>query len=118
MPMTAFEDYQVKATPDHEFVCSTWFERDRAHVRLETPQGRLVFDLWDDDVWQAIEDGYLSRPNAPRPTDSDWQPCAVEYARAQGLLESGAARRAAQAVCQADRAESGPSALPRPRARG
>jgi urease accessory protein UreE len=28
-----------------EYICFTWFERDRANIRLETPNGREVFDL-------------------------------------------------------------------------
>jgi hypothetical protein len=69
-----------------QYVCHTWFERGRANVRLETPNGREVFDLWDDDLAQAIEDGYLSAPRRPRPTDADWQPHAVQYAVDMGLI--------------------------------
>ncbi|KAK0039488.1 hypothetical protein Bpfe_031075 [Biomphalaria pfeifferi] len=69
-----------------QYVCTTWFERDRANIRLETPNGREVFDLWDDDVAQAVEDGYLTRPRVPRPTDADWQPHAVRYAIDMGLI--------------------------------
>lgn len=40
----------------------TWFERDRANVRLidqgAEPENELL-DIWDDDVAQAIEDGFL-----------------------------------------------------------
>ena len=67
-------------TPAAQYICSTWFERDRRHIRLETPQGRVVFELWDDDVGQAIEDGLLTTPRCPRPSDADWQPHAVQYA--------------------------------------
>ena len=38
-----------KKTGDHEYVCVTWFERDRQNVRLETPRGRVIFDLWDEE---------------------------------------------------------------------
>lgn len=72
---------------DHEYVVSVWFERDRANVSLSTPKGREIFSLWDDDVRQAIEDGYLPTPRHPRPSDDMWQPCAVEYARNQGLIQ-------------------------------
>lgn len=71
---------------DREYVCSTWFERDRRHVRLETPLGRLIFELWDEDVSEALESGLLPAPRFPRSSDADWQPCAVEYARSQGLI--------------------------------
>lgn len=71
---------------DHEYVCSTWFERDRSCVTLSTPKGREVFCLYDDDVHQAIEDGYLTVPRHPWPSDDDWQPHAVAYAREKGLI--------------------------------
>lgn len=71
---------------DDEYVAGTWFERDRKHVRLETPKGRCVFELWDDDVSQAIEDGFLTPPRRPRPSTNDWQPHLVAYAREKGLI--------------------------------
>ncbi|MFK4705726.1 hypothetical protein ABIC83_002565 [Roseateles asaccharophilus] len=80
--MSLFE----KTTVD-QLVCSTWFERDRQHVRLETPNGRVIFELWDEDVSQAIEDGYLKAPLVPRPSDKDWHASAVDYAKDKGLLE-------------------------------
>jgi len=80
-------DKQIfKKTQDHEYVCSTWFERDRSHIRLETPAGREIFSLWDEAVGEAIEDGFLTSPKFPRPRDIDWQPHAVAYARDQGLI--------------------------------
>ena len=36
-----------------------WSERDRANVRLEDLEGNVLLDLWDDDVHQAVEDGFL-----------------------------------------------------------
>jgi len=39
---------------DREFVCVTWLERDRRNVRLETARRRVIFDLWDDQVTDAI----------------------------------------------------------------
>lgn len=72
----------------HELVCSTWFERDRQHVRLEAPNGRVVFELWDEDVTDAIENGYLSTPRRPRPSDDDWHQPAIDYAVAMGMLSS------------------------------
>lgn len=73
-------------TNDSDYVCYTWFERDRQNVRLETPNGRVVFDLWDDSLIQAVEDGFLTVPKSLRPNDSDWQPHAVAYARNFGLI--------------------------------
>jgi len=74
------------AYDDRDYVCSIWFERDRSNVRLETPRGRTVFDLWDEAVEEAIVDGFLSVPRVPRASAADWQPHAVAYARSQGLI--------------------------------
>jgi len=86
-----------KPIPLESYVCSTWFERDRRHVSLQTPNGRTVFELWDEAVDEAIEDGYLSVPRVPRPTDADWQPHAVSYALDMGLIktteDAGSGRR-------------------------
>lgn len=70
----------------HEYICTTWFERDRAHIALATPRGRVVFELWDDAVFDAIESGYLKPPRVPRPCDRDWQTAAVQYAIDRGLI--------------------------------
>ena len=64
----------------------TWFERDRQNVRLETPRGRVIFDLWDEEVTDAVDSGYLSVPRVPHPHDTDWQPHAVAYARDTGRI--------------------------------
>ena len=70
----------------HEYLCTTWFERDRAHIALATPRGRIAFELWDEAVLDAIESGYLKPPCVPRPSDRDWQPAAVQYAVDMGLI--------------------------------
>lgn len=67
------------------FRASTWFERDRACVCLYRGD-ELVFELWDEAVYEAIEDGFLPSPRAPRPRDEDWLEPAISYARSQGLL--------------------------------
>lgn len=60
----------------------TWFERDRAHVELrDEDTDRTVVEFWDEDVSQAVEDGFLN----PR----DWFGSLVEYARTHGLLSIG-----------------------------
>ena len=59
------EAHQFAKTADYQYVCVTWFERDRQNVRLETPRGRVIFDLWDDDVTDAIDSGYLTVPRVP-----------------------------------------------------
>jgi hypothetical protein len=39
---------------------STWFERDRAYVGLENKlNGKTIVEWWDEDVAQALEDGFL-----------------------------------------------------------
>jgi hypothetical protein len=78
----SFEEHRFRKTGDHEYVCVTWFERERQNVRLETPRGRVIFDLWDD----AVESGHLTVPRVPRPTDADWRPHALASARNTGLL--------------------------------
>jgi len=51
----------------------TWFERDRAHVCLNDLDGNTLIEWWDDDVSEAIDDGFLD----PR----DYHRSAFEYAR-------------------------------------
>ena len=85
MPRTP-EAHQFAMTADQQYVCVTWFERDRQNVRLETPRGRVIFDLWDDDVTDAIDSGYLTVPRVPRPAGVDWQPHALAFARETGRL--------------------------------
>ena len=80
------EKHRFKKTADREYVCMTWFERDRQNVRLETPRGRVIFDLWDEEVTDAVDSGCLTVPRVPRPSDADWQPRALAYARDTGLL--------------------------------
>lgn len=73
--------------PSVKYEVNTWFERDRANVMLtEADTGREIFSLWDDDVEQAIQDGFLRPPRVFRPRDSDWLESAIEYAKSQGLI--------------------------------
>lgn len=71
---------------DSDYVCATWLERDRKNISLHSPKGRKIFDLWDEEVDDAIEDGFLVVPRHPRPSETNWQPSAVSYARSQGLI--------------------------------
>jgi hypothetical protein len=73
-------------TPASAYVCQVWFERDRSNIRLESPNGRVIFDLWDEAVEAAITDGFLTPPRRPRATSADWQPAAVQFAVDTGLL--------------------------------
>lgn len=71
--------------PFGETSVETWFERDRAHVALEDDRtGETIVEWWDEDVHQAIEDGFLD----PR----DYHGSAYEFARDMGLLNRKAKR--------------------------
>lgn len=70
---------------EEKFECSTWFERDRRSLTL-TRNGTEVFSLWDDELDEAIETGFLVPPRKPRPSDADWLQPAIDYAKSQGLL--------------------------------
>ena len=49
-PAISIEDTQLE----------TWFERDRAHVvLLDTRNDTTIVEWRDDEVFQAIEDGFL-----------------------------------------------------------
>lgn len=82
-------DHLFKSDRPDQYVCSTWFERDRAAIRLETPRGKVIFELWDDEVADAIESGYLTPPRHPSPTDQQWLESALDYARGMNLLPQG-----------------------------
>ena len=70
-----------------QYECSTWFERDRASVTLtNTTTNKEVFSLIDEEVNEAIDSGFLPTPRIPRPSDADWLPCVIEYAKSQGLI--------------------------------
>lgn len=45
---------------------SVWFERDRKHLALSRPDGSLAFELRDEEIDEAIEDGFLTSPRHPR----------------------------------------------------
>ncbi len=46
----------------------------------------MIFDLWDEEVSDAVDSGYLTVPRVPRPNDTDWQSHAVAYARDTGRI--------------------------------
>lgn len=69
------------------FEANVWFERDRKHVMLtDLLDGSTVVSLWDEEVDEAIESGYLAVPRRPRPSDADWLPQLLDYARDTGAL--------------------------------
>ena len=41
----------------------TWRERDRQNVCLENNAGLTLLDVWDEDVTQLMEDGFLEPRN-------------------------------------------------------
>ncbi|MEQ1936097.1 MAG: hypothetical protein ABL962_19760 [Fimbriimonadaceae bacterium] len=56
----------------------TWFERDRQHVELRrATDSKTIAEWWDEDVTQAVEDGFLNPKNYHR--------SAVEYANDMGF---------------------------------
>jgi hypothetical protein len=69
---------------------STWFERDRASVVLNTLDGATIIEWWDDDVHEAVQDGFLD----PR----DWHGSAVEYANQMGAQPQAGVREAPRRI--------------------
>ncbi len=69
--------------PEHrgtEVIVDTWFERDRAMVRvLDAASGRELACWWDRDVEDLVHDGFLD----PR----DWAGSAESYLRHLGILK-------------------------------
>lgn len=71
------------------FEPNAWFERDRRSLTLtDNVTGDTLVELWDEDVDDAIADGFLTWPKCPRPTDSDWLAPLVAYAKHQDLIPS------------------------------
>ena len=62
------------------FRVDTWFERDRSYVILYDANNKEVIEWWDQDVQQAIEDGFLN--------PKDYLGSAIEYAKSLGILSS------------------------------
>jgi hypothetical protein len=57
----------------------TWFERDRSMVELRVADtNETVFEIWDDDCQQALNDGFLEQRNLKE--------SAFSYARDLGLI--------------------------------
>lgn len=53
----------------------TWFERDRANVRLvhEGEPDNDLLNLWDEDVLDAFEDGFFDRRNLHQSAYDWWR---------------------------------------------
>lgn len=71
---------------DADHVCGAGFERDRANLCLEVLLGRMVFDLWDAELEDAVGSDLLSVPRRPCPSSADWLLHALAYARETGLF--------------------------------
>jgi len=62
-----------------KLIANTWFERDRAYVGLEDEDsGKTIIEFWDEEVEQAIEDGFLN--------PKDYYNSLIEYALEMKLL--------------------------------
>lgn len=59
-------------------LCETWFERDRANVRLTDIRGNEIMCLWDSDVADFVQDGFKT-------CRQDWHEALAEYATEQKL---------------------------------
>ena len=66
----------------NDFDVDTWFERDRSQITLnrkgETGEYYAIFTLWDNEVTEAIEDGFINPKHL-------LESC-VQYAVMRGLL--------------------------------
>lgn len=67
----------IKESSLDEYEVDTWFERDRGHVCL-SKNGKTIIEWWDDDLRQAIDDGFLNPKN--------FRGSAIQYAHHLGLL--------------------------------
>lgn len=72
-----------RKNPSHfkndNFQIYTWFERDRAHVELRNETtGETVVEWWDEQVAEAIEDGFLDPKN--------WFKSVMDYAKEFKLI--------------------------------
>lgn len=66
---------------ENNTVCHTWFERDRANVRLEDHRGNEIICLWDSEVNDFAEDGF-------KPSRKSWHSALCEYATKMKLKAS------------------------------
>ena len=67
------------------FSCNVWIERDRKVLTLNF-MGQEVLTLSDEDVDQAIDDGYLATPRGPKPCEDDWLNPLINYAYESGRM--------------------------------
>ena len=63
---------------ENNTICDTWFERDRAMVRLTDSRDNEIICLWDSEVSEFIQDGFKSNRQS-------WHEALSEYASAHKL---------------------------------
>lgn len=80
MSLSAREGLFSRMPKRENFKLNTWFERDRQHVEVvdAATESRTIVEWWDEDVTQAVEDGFLDR--------RDFLGSALEYADSVGLI--------------------------------
>jgi hypothetical protein len=67
---------------------STWFERDRSYVGLENKlNGKTIIEWWDEDVAQALDDGFLVAGRGNTRSHS-LHSSAYDYALSLGLIRN------------------------------
>ncbi len=75
---------------------TTWFERDRAFVALVTKDEQTTLvEWWDEDVGQAVEDGFLKMNDLHRTALEYWKThvyCAPSPTRSPDKLKFVASR--------------------------
>lgn len=60
-----FKPYHLTKNPQKRktfhlpFRVDTWFERDRASIIVSDAEDNEVFEAWDEDVGQLVEDGFI-----------------------------------------------------------
>jgi len=86
---TPFPPFSIDDTELH-----TWFERDRAHVELRNRNtDRTIIEFWDDEVYEAAEDGFITLPPFPRLLDEEQLHVEVyNLAHERGMLSEKAVR--------------------------
>ena len=75
-------------TPIKDTELHTWFERDRKSIELRnTATQNTILEFWDEDVDEAVEDGFLTRSSFHRlPDNSKLHLEMYELASERGIL--------------------------------
>lgn len=73
-----FNKLKPRVWHENNSVCHTWFERDRAMVRLTDTRGKEIICLFDNEVSEFIEDGFKKE-------NQSWHEALTDYATDQAL---------------------------------